>query len=158
MKKNVIIFFLIIWSNVSFSQHIQYMEKKKPVVEKNTRDTDAIIKPLTKVNDEEQYMCNFLSRPEVAPQLPIVINNVPAEMIKNLKDKYDGRLYSITALNMTDARLKYKLKICDKDKGKFRSEYLDIEGNIINDPDLDYDLGLATTSGKKKVSAEKLGH
>ena len=39
----------------------------------------------------------------------------------------------------TDQRLKFKLKICDKDNGKFRSEYLDKDGNVINDPDLDYD-------------------
>ena len=88
---------------------------------------------------EDQNMCNLLSRPELAPQLPLVINNVSPEMVKKLKKRYEGRLYSITGLNMIDDRLKYKLKICDKDNGKFRSEYLDKDGNIINDPDLDYE-------------------
>lgn len=88
---------------------------------------------------EEQNMCNLLSDPGVAPQLPLVINKVSPEMIKMLKERYTGRLYSITGLNMIDERLKFKLKICDKDNGKFRSEYLDKEGNVINDPDLGYD-------------------
>jgi hypothetical protein len=86
---------------------------------------------------EEQNMCNLMSQPEVAPQLPLVINNVTPEMVQLLKRKYEGRLYSITGLNMIDQRLKYKLKICDKDNGKFRSEYLDKEGNVVIDPDFD---------------------
>ena len=87
---------------------------------------------------EEQNMCNLLSRPELAPQLPIVINKVSPEMVAMLKKRYEGRLYSITGLNMFDERLKYKLKICDKDNGKFRSEYLDKDANVVNDPDFDY--------------------
>ena len=59
-------------------------------------------------------------------------------MVAMLKKRYEGRLYSITALNMFDERLKYKLKICDKDNGKFRSEYLDKDANVVNDPDFDY--------------------
>ncbi|MDB5225895.1 MAG: hypothetical protein JWN78_88 [Bacteroidota bacterium] len=87
---------------------------------------------------EEQNYCDLLSRPELAPQLPIVINNVTPEMVKMLKERYKGRLYSITGLNMFDQRLKYKLKICDKNNGKFRSEYLDKDGNVVTDPDFDY--------------------
>lgn len=87
---------------------------------------------------EEQNMCNLLSRPELAPQLPIVINKVSPEMVAMLKKRYEGRLYSITGLNMFDERLKYKLKICDKDNGKFRSEYLDKDAHVVNDPDFDY--------------------
>lgn len=88
---------------------------------------------------EEQNICNLVSRPELAPQLPLVINNVKPEMLSLIKERYKGRLYSITGLNMIDERLKFKLKICDKDNAKFRSEYLDKDGNIVNDPDLDYD-------------------
>ena len=88
---------------------------------------------------EEQNMCNLMSRPGVAPQLPLIMNKVSPEMVKMLKERYTGRLYSITGLNMIDQRLKFKLKICDKDNGKFRSEYLDKDGNVINDPDLDYE-------------------
>lgn len=87
---------------------------------------------------EEQNMCDLMSRPELAPQLPLVINNVSDAMIKILKERYKGRLYSITGLNMMDERLKYKLKICDRDQAKFRSEYLDKDGKVINDPDFDY--------------------
>lgn len=87
---------------------------------------------------EEQNMCDLMSRPDVAPNLPLVINKVSPEMVKMLKARYEGRLYSITGLNMIDERLKFKLKICDKDQGKFRSEYLDKDGNVIKDPDLDY--------------------
>ena len=88
---------------------------------------------------EEQNMCDLMSRPEVAPTLPVVINNVSPEMVKMLKERYKGRLYSITGLNMFDQRLKYKLKICDRNMGKFRSEYLDKDGNVVTDPDFDYE-------------------
>lgn len=88
---------------------------------------------------EEQNMCNLLSLPELAPKLPVIINNVSDDMVRELKERYAGRLYSITKLNMIDERLKYKLKICDRDNGKFRSEFLDKDGAVINDPDLDYD-------------------
>ena len=87
---------------------------------------------------EEQNMCDLMSKPEVAPTLPLVINNVSPEMVKMLKERYKGRLYSITGLNMFDPRLKYKLKLCDRNLGKFRSEYLDKDGNVVNDPDFDY--------------------
>ena len=87
---------------------------------------------------EEQNMCDLMSKPEVAPTLPLVINNVSPDMIKMLKERYKGRLYSITGLSMFDERLKYKLKICDRNQGKFRSEYLDKDGNVVNDPDFDY--------------------
>ena len=87
---------------------------------------------------EEQNMCDLMSKPEVAPTLPLVINNVAPEMVKMLKERYKGRLYSITGLNMMDERLKYKLKICDRNLAKFRSEYLDKDGNVVNDPDFDY--------------------
>jgi hypothetical protein len=147
----------------SNAQYIQYRDKSKPVNQnKNVPEAQGAsipenklkiipVKTKTEVSEtiaiklnptrkyiEEQYMCNLLSRPDVVPQLPIIINNVSPETVKKLKEKYEGRLYSITTLNMTDDRLKYKLKICDKDNGKFRSEYLDIDGNVINNPNLEY--------------------
>jgi hypothetical protein len=88
---------------------------------------------------EEQNMCDLMSRPEVAPTLPLVINKVAPEMVAMLKARYKGRLYSITGLNMRDERLKFKLKVCDRNLGKFRSEYLDKDGNVVTDPDFDYD-------------------
>ena len=86
---------------------------------------------------EPQNMCDLMSRPEVAPTLPLVINNVSPEMVQMLKARYKGKLYSITGLNMLDPRLKFKLKICDKNQGRFRSEYLDKDGNVVTDPDFD---------------------
>ena len=86
---------------------------------------------------EPQNMCDLMSRPEVAPTLPLVINNVSPEMVQMLKARYKGKLYSITGLNMYDPRLKYKLKICDKNQGRFRSEYLDKDGKVVTDPDFD---------------------
>ncbi len=117
----------------------------KPVVLK--KDTSKIISGVVynknirprKPYIEEQNMCNLLSDPGVAPQLPLVINKVSPELVKMLKERYSGRLYSITGLNMIDERLKFKLKICDKNNGKFRSEYLDKDGNVINDPDMGYE-------------------
>jgi len=161
----VVSLFLIIWYSNTFAQHIQYRDKKKPVATKI--DSTPVVKNIAipekhlmpsdtghafksksaismnkrpkKPYVEEQNMCNLLSRPDVAPSLPLIINKVSPEMIKDLKQRYAGRLYSITGLNMIDDRLKYKLKICDKDNGKFRSEYLDKDGKVINDPDLDYE-------------------
>ena len=167
MIKTALAILLFILFNSSFAQHIQYRDKKKPVaktvdpipqpipVPDNTIKVMPVIadtnKVLTKSRAaftmnprpkkpyvEEQNMCNLLSRPEIAPTLPIVINKVSQEMVAMLKKRYEGRLYSITALNMFDERLKYKLKICDKDNGKFRSEYLDKDANVVNDPDFDY--------------------
>ena len=168
MIKSVLAILLCISFNFSFAQHIQYRDKKKPVAktedpipqpipvpDKSIKVTPAIAdssRTLTKsraaltINPrpkkpyvEEQNMCNLMSRPEIAPQLPIVINKISPEMVKMIKERYAGRLYSITGLNMIDPRLKFKLKICDQDNGKFRSEYLDKDGKVVNDPDLDYD-------------------
>jgi hypothetical protein len=119
----------------------------KPVVIKEDTSSRSLIKTKAaftlnprpkKPYVEEQNMCDLMSKPEVAPTLPLIINNVSPEMVKILKERYKGRLYSITGLNMMDVRLKYKLKICDKDQAKFRSEYLDQDGKVVNDPDFDY--------------------
>jgi len=164
----IIITILLIFSGyISNAQHIQYRDKKKPVaktedpapkpipvLDKTIKITPPVVdssKSLTKSRAaftmnprpkkpyvEEQNMCNLMSRPEIAPTLPLVINKVSPEMVALLKKRYEGRLYSITGLNMFDERLKYKLKICDKDNGKFRSEYLDKDANVVNDPDFDY--------------------
>ena len=167
MIKSALAILLCISFNFSFAQHIQYRDKKKPVTktedpvpqpipvpDKTIKVTPAVAdssKALTKSRAaftmkprpkkpyvEEQNMCDLLSRPELAPNLPIVINKVSPEMVKMLKTRYQGRLYSITGLNMMDERLKFKLKICDRDQGKFRSEYLDKDGNVVSDPDFDY--------------------
>lgn len=139
----------------TLAKSIVKAEEKKPIIKdtviKNIPppvDTPLVLegkepfkmKPkLKKPYVEEQNMCNLMSRPEVAAQLPLVLNRVIPEMLKMLKERYKGRLYSITALNMIDQRLKFKLKICDKNNGKFRSEYLDQDGNVVNDPALDYE-------------------
>ena len=133
-----------------------YVEEKK-VIPRDTIDHAVVVKEDTSRGSiktkaaltmnprpkkpfvEEQNMCDLMSKPEVAPTLPLVINNVSPEMIKMLKARYQGRLYSITGLNMFDERLKYKLKICDRNQAKFRSEYLDKEGKVVTDPDFDYD-------------------
>ncbi len=128
---------LIVAGNISVAQHIRYIDKKKLAVIKEDTSKAFAMNPLPKkIYVEEQNYCNLLSDPKSAPNLPLVINKVSVEMVKNLKERYTGHLYSITGLNMIDKRLKYKLKICDKNNGKFRSEYLDQDGNIIKDPDL----------------------
>lgn len=96
-------------------------------------NSKATKKPTELITD-----CFLSGRADRLPKLPLVINDVSPEMVAKLKERYKGRLYSITALNMTDVRLKYKLRICDKDMGKFRVEYLDEHGNVVNDPSLDY--------------------
>lgn len=164
----IITLLLIIPVYNSSAQHIQYRHKLKSSVQSVpeniiipvpdttiktiavviTKDTpETFIKSRAAITknprhkkpyDEPQNMCNLLSRPELAPKLPLVVNQVSPEMVKLLRERYEGRLYSITGLNMMDERLKYKLKICDKDNGKFRSEYLDKDGKVVSDPDFDY--------------------
>ncbi|MGI8581307.1 MAG: hypothetical protein ACR2KX_03910 [Chitinophagaceae bacterium] len=175
---------LVLTSYISPAQHIQYRDKRKPVIKESPTPenipprennpipppeitmkimpVDTLYKPVVLKKDtskiisisrvifiknsrprkpyiEEQNMCNLLSDPAVAPQLPLIINKVSPEMVKMLKERYAGHLYSITGLNMMDERLKFKLKICDKNNGKFRSEYLDKDGNVIDDPNLGYE-------------------
>lgn len=117
-----------------------------PPIKEDTAQTIVISKAAFTMNPrpkkpyiEEQNMCDLMSKPDIAPQLPLIINNVSEAMVKMLKERYKGKLYSITGLNMMDQRLKYKLKICDRNMAKFRSEYLDKDGNVVNDPDFDYD-------------------
>ena len=142
MKKFIVILLLIVSVYSVTAQHIQYRDRTRPVENKSNRAPDTAItnkSPAKKAFVEEQYMCNLTSPPGAASQLPVIINNVSPEMVKMVKERYTGRLYSITGLNMFDQRLKFKLKICDKDNGKFRSEYLDKDGSVVNDPDLDYE-------------------
>ena len=163
MKSITTLFFICIHS-YSFAQHIQYRDKAKPlparksenviieppvknivVPEKPPIITDTITKSkttiYTRVNKKMPELitgCKLSSPPGQVSQLPVIINNVSPEMVAKLKERYKGRLYSITGLNMIDVRLKLKLKICDNDGGKFRVEYLDKDGNVVNDPNLDY--------------------
>ena len=113
------------------AQHIKYRDKTKLAEKVVPIDTVAVTEDSGKafkspaaitINPrpkkpyvEEQNMCNLMSRPGVAPQLPLIMNKVSPEMVKMLKERYTGLLYSIPGLNMIDQRLKFKLKICDKD-------------------------------------------
>ena len=132
--RNAITLLLIFTANISFGQHIHYMDRT--IFAFSKEDGGKIFKKKKYI--EPQNYCDLLSNPRSASKLPLLINRISPEMVKILKVRYAGRLYSITALNMIDERLKYKLKICDKDNGKFRSEYLDKDANIVNDPSLDY--------------------
>ena len=129
----------------------EIIPENKPVVKEKETPEDVTAVSFSKageitgsINRVKKQMpelitgCKLSSDPDKVAQLPIVINEVLPEMIAKLKQRYKGRLYSVTGLNMIDARLKMKLKICDKDGGKFRIEYLNKEGDIINDPNLDY--------------------
>lgn len=164
MKSIVTLFFICIHF-YSFAQHIQYRDKAKPlpaaksvtvspeppvkipvvVPDKTPVSTDTISKRKTTAYIRENKKmpelitgCKLTPPPGQASQLPIVINNVSPEVVAKLKERYKDRLYSITGLNMIDVRLKLKLRICDVDGGKFRIEYLDKDGNKVNDPNLDY--------------------
>lgn len=95
------------------AQYIQYRDKKKPAENKNNSTPHVPIDTVAVTEDsgkafksqaaitmnsrpkkpyvEEQNMCNLMSRPGVAPQLLLTIN----EMVKMLKERYTGRLYGI---------------------------------------------------------------
>lgn len=162
--KNITILVFIVIHSYSFAQHIQYRDKAKPlpaaksvnvpqepvvknivVQEKIPVITDTISKRKTATYVRENKKmpelitgCKLSSPPGQASQLPVIINNVSPEMVAKLKERYKGRLYSITGLNMIDVRLKLKLRICDNDGGNFRIEYLDKDGNVVHDAKLDY--------------------
>jgi hypothetical protein len=101
---------------------------------KNTYKT--LILPKKRKIDEMITECDFTSDPDKVPQLPYVTNYVDSEIVKVLKEKYKGRLYSITGLvsNVKDEQ-HFKLRVCKK--GKLEPEYVNEKGIVIENPTLD---------------------
>ena len=152
MLKIILAFFLIIISFTSFGQHIvihkEYAPlpenkkpapKKNPIIAETKKDTVKIITaeiPKKKKNSNELITeCDFTSQPDKVPQLPYTTNLVDPAMIKKLKAKYEGRLYSITAIEAGNNQQNYKLRVCIK--GKLQIEYVNEDGKEIDDPTLD---------------------
>lgn len=164
MKKCTLTILLVMFFSFCFAQHIQYRDKSKPrpapaddapvqqpvkpvakpvAAISKTQKTDTSISKNEPIKIKRKMPelitgCKLSSDTDKVAKLPIVINDVPAEVVAKLKERYKNRIYSITGLNMLDVRLKLKLRICDKDGDKFRIEYLDKDGNVVKDPNLDY--------------------
>lgn len=117
MKTFCLAVFFIFIAQSLFSQHIGYRD--------NTRkyEADVMVKetPRPKVYKD---MC-----PGRTADLPILNNYVPENVVKTLKQKYMGYLYSITSLKMIENHLKYKVSVCDN--GITRTEFVDEAGIIV---------------------------
>jgi len=98
--------------------------------------TKTLVLPKIRKIDEMITECDFTSDPDKVPQLPYVTNYVEPEIVKFLKEKYKGRLYSITGLvsNVPNEQ-HFKLRVCKK--GKLEPEYVNEKGIVIENPTLD---------------------
>jgi len=105
-------------SNYLYAQHIQYSDKKKPVISKTkTPVTDSV------VYHQWPDKC-----PAISGSIPVLANYVPREMVLKLTEIYKGHLYSITSLVTSGGKLQYKLQVCVK--GTLTFEYADENGVV----------------------------
>ena len=150
MLKPFAILIFVVLSLSSFGQHIvrhrdyvplpdqrkAVVQIKAPPVEikKDTVKEIVVETPKTKKRNANELIteCDFTSHPDKVPQLPYTTNLVDAGMKKRLKEKYEGRLYSITAIEAGNNQQNYKLRVCIK--GKLQIEYVNEDGKVIDDP------------------------
>ena len=150
LKIFAVIFFAIMSSSL-FAQHIvrhrDYVPlpdvrkpavQKKPVVAEINKDTVekviAELPPKIKKKNSNELItdCDFTSQADKMPQLPHVTNYIDPSIVKKLKAKYEGRLYSITGLEAGNSQQNYKLRVCIK--GKLQIEYVNEDCKVIDDP------------------------
>ena len=106
-------------SNYLYAQHIQYSDKKKPVISKTkTPVTDSV------VYHQWPDKC-----PAISGSIPVLANYVPREMVLKLTEIYKGHLYSISSIKVANNKSGYKLKVCEN--GEIKFEYADEHGEII---------------------------
>ena len=105
-----------------------------PEIKKDTVKEILVETPKTKKRNANELIteCDFTSHPDKVPQLPYTTNLVDPGMKKRLKEKYEGRLYSITAIEAGNNQQNYKLRVCIK--GKLQIEYVNEDGKVIDDP------------------------
>ena len=106
----------------------------KAIVPEEKKDTviAEIPKPVKKNSHELITDCDFSSQADRVPQLPYITNYVDPAMVKKLKEKYPGKLYSITGLEAGNHQQNYKCRVCIK--GKLQIEYVNEDGKVIDDP------------------------
>ena len=148
MRRIIRVIFIVLLTN--YSSHAQHIithkdyvtlpdnnkpaPQKKPVVATVKKDSvvTEIPKPVKRNSNELITDCDFSSQADKVPKLPYITNYVDAGMVKKLKEKYPGKLYSITGLEAGNNQQNYKLRVCIK--GKLQIEYVNEDGKVIDDP------------------------
>ena len=112
---------LIMTGNCLFAQHIHYSDKAKA-----KSDNISPTKPAKEIIVYHDWPDRC---PALSGSVPVLTNYVPLEIVRKLKEKYEGHLYSITSLKVANDKLQYKMKVCVK--GEIKFEYADETGIII---------------------------
>ncbi len=120
MKNFCLIIFLTLFSIPLFSQHIGYRDESRKH-ESPSRSNPVKEKPAY-INYKD--MC-----PGRSAELPILNNYVPELVVKTLKQKYKGYLYSITSIKLAENLFKFKVSVCNE--GITRIEFVDEAGLIV---------------------------
>jgi hypothetical protein len=126
------IFLTLLFTSVAnglIAQYLHYSDNSKKYSEGRTINKEAEPgKPGEEkvVYHEWPYCC-----PGIAGSIPILITYVPPELVLKLREKYQGRLYSIAGIKIDDKTHKYKLRICAGEEVEYA--YADEEGNIITE-------------------------
>lgn len=126
------IFFTLLLSaaaNGLFAQYLHYSDdsKKRSETRSATKKAEPV-KPADEkvVYHEWPYCC-----PGIPGSIPILITYVPGELVLKLREKYQGRLYSIAGIKVDSNTHKYKLRVCEGDDVIYA--YADESGNIISE-------------------------
>jgi hypothetical protein len=128
MGKTFFTLFFIGAANGVFAQYLHYSDNTKKYSESQNVHQKETAKPAEEkvVYHEWPYCC-----PGIAGSIPILITYVPGELVLKLREKYQGRLYSIAGIKVDDKTHKYKLRICAGEEVEYA--YADEEGNIIRE-------------------------
>ena len=119
----VLFFFTI--TDVALSQHIQYREKEKPPVKQQASATP----PPPKDSAVAEIVTPNTDCPGMDASLPVLMNYVPPEIVQKFKVKFNGHVYCITSLKISDTAFQYKLRICNN--GEFVERFVDLNGIIV---------------------------
>ncbi len=124
MKMFFLLFTSVVFSQVGFSQHIQYREKPKPV-----QQTPAPIVTPPTVDTVKEIFTPNTECPGMDASLPVLMNYVPPEIVAKFKLKFNGHCYCITSIKVSETETQYKLRVCNK--GEFVERFVDTEGVVV---------------------------
>lgn len=117
----VIMFFAVV--NPLMAQHIRYVDKTKPPPNQEVTNIQNAPK------DSAEIITPHNECPGMDASLPVAMNYVPPEIINKFRIKFEGHLYCITTIKISDIETQYKLRICYK--GEFVERYVNTEGKIV---------------------------
>ena len=113
-------------ANSVTAQHIGYRDRTRLTTKQEVRDT---LKTALKDTLQAEIVTPHNECPGMDASLPVLTNYVPGEIVTKFKEKFQGHVYSITSLKVSENELEYKLKVCYK--GEFLTRFVDANGNIV---------------------------